>query len=655
MSNQLINEDSLYLKQHSTNPVNWYPYNDETLALAKKDHKMLLISIGYSSCHWCHVMEKECFEDDEVAEVMNKYFINVKVDREERPDIDAVYMSAVQLMNNGQGGWPLNCIATEEGIPIFGGTYFPKDKWIAVLKQIGELGLKKDPKIASYASNIKESLAQVDVLNKIEDYSILFEPNKIQETIFNWLNSGFDAEFGGSDRVPKFPMPVNFLFLLQHLAFSPDSKATTNILKKTLDQIALGGIYDHIEGGITRYSTDRFWKIPHFEKMLYDNAQIISLYALAFQNLKDKEYLYLAKKTVNFLDHKMKSSNGLFYSSIDADSDGVEGKYYVFTELEKEALDQNLEDQFEKYYKWNDDSYWEEDNHVVVRKNKIVKEDDFKSFDSLNKQLRALKLSRTYPTIDTKVLSGWNALLVTGFFDLFIASQEEKYQNKGEQLLASIEQNLIINQFDLLRSSSKSSTGAYLEDYASLIQAYIKAYQSTGNESYLLKAKDFTFYVCDHFLSEDKGYFSINQNSQQLFHQTFEVVDNVIPASNSIMANNLFDLSRYFDIGYFKQLALQMLSGQLDSVKKYTGGYANWLRLWEKVHQPEIEIVINGYKPAEVFEKLGADYQRILLAFTNEKSILPLNQNRYKSDENLVYICRDKSCHLPQKELIFNL
>ena len=368
-TNSLINETSPYLLQHAHNPVNWYAWNSETLQRAKSENKLLLISVGYAACHWCHVMEHESFEDSLVAQVMNDHFINVKVDREERPDIDQVYMNAVQLMT-GRGGWPMNVIALPDGRPFWGGTYFRKDQWISALNQISKLYEDTPEKIYEYADKLEQGIKNMDVvhLNTDEPH---FELNFINETVKNW-SSQFDFKDGGMSRAPKFMMPNNYHFLLRQ-AYQNNDKILQDFVNFTLTKMAYGGVFDQIGGGFSRYSVDTKWHVPHFEKMLYDNGQLVSLYSDAYLITKNALYKEVVVQTLDFIKRDMTTENGAFYSSLDADSNNEEGKleegaFYVW---QKEALKTLLKEDyalFSDYYNINSYGLWEHDNYVLIRK-----------------------------------------------------------------------------------------------------------------------------------------------------------------------------------------------------------------------------------------------------------------------------------------------
>ena len=367
-TNDLINETSPYLLQHAHNPVNWYAWNDETLELAKKQNKLIIISIGYAACHWCHVMEHESFEDVEVAQVMNDNFINIKIDREERPDIDQVYMNAVQLMT-GQGGWPLNCITLPDGRPIYGGTYFPKKNWIQLLTQLSDLYISDPEKTIEYAESLTEGVKNSELITLNTDDAI-FSKSDLETALENW-KSKMDFKLGGNNFAPKFPMPTNYDFLLRY-AFQTENKELLEYTNTTLTQMAYGGIYDQVGGGFARYSVDEKWHVPHFEKMLYDNGQLVSLYSNAYLATKNELYKEVVEETLEFVEKELVNDKFGFYSSLDADSNTPEGEleegaFYVWT---KEELKEILNDDyklFKDYYNVNSYGFWEKENYVLIR------------------------------------------------------------------------------------------------------------------------------------------------------------------------------------------------------------------------------------------------------------------------------------------------
>ncbi|MCB0443605.1 MAG: thioredoxin domain-containing protein, partial [Flavobacterium sp.] len=432
--NELNLESSPYLLQHANNPVHWKAWNSKSLAYAKENQKLILISIGYSACHWCHVMEHESFESEEVANTMNQHFVNIKVDREERPDIDAIYMKAVQLMT-GRGGWPLNVVCLPDGKPVWGGTYFRKKDWIITLEQLQELFYSNPEKMIEYADKLHEGIEMLSLTNeKSTDFDIAI----IEPLIEKWQKS-FDWEYGGYTRAPKFMMPTNYQFLL-HYGHLTKNKKLISYVNLTLTKMAYGGLFDTIGGGFSRYSVDVKWHIPHFEKMAYDNGQLLSLYANAYKLTKNVLYKEIIEKTANFIEKEWLTEEGAFFSALDADSLTAEnhleeGAFYVWT---KEELKNIIQDDFELFsetFNINEFGHWEHENYVLIQNKSLeeISEKNNLSIDEL--QLKKKKWEqllyekrekRPKPRLDDKCITSWNAILLKGFVDSHKALGEQK-------------------------------------------------------------------------------------------------------------------------------------------------------------------------------------------------------------------------------------
>jgi len=654
MPNNLIKESSPYLLQHANNPVNWYAWNDETLAIAKRENKLILVSIGYSACHWCHVMEHESFENEQVASIMNENFINIKVDREERPDIDMVYMGAVQLMT-GQGGWPLNCFALPDGRPIYGGTYFPKAQWINVLNNLADLFANNPDKAYEYAAHLTDGLEQLEIPKAgIENE---FEIETLYKSVNKW-KSGFDSEHGGPNRAPKFPLPNNYWFLLNYQYFEDDLNIKKH-LDLTLTKMAWGGIYDQLGGGFARYSTDVLWKVPHFEKMLYDNAQLVSLYSQAYKQNKNELYKKVVFETIAFVERELMNPEHGFYSALDADSEGIEGKYYVW---QKEELEHLLKDDFEMfadYYCVNDIGYWEDENYVLMRnaeesvialKHNISVKQLQEKIKVCNTTLLQVREKRVKPGLDNKVLASWNGLMCKALTEAYLVFEEEKFKD-----LALANANYLLKHYckkngQLLRvMNNNTSISGFLEDYAFVIDAFLSIYIITANEEWLLKAKELADYTLHNFYdSRQNTYFFTDSSQEKLVVRKAEWSDNVIPASSSQMAINLNMLSVYFDDTNYRQISESLLKSVIKDIESYGPGYSNWAMLLLQKLKPQTEVVIVG---KSVNEKLLALYKQsspnVIFALSDKKSDLPLLKNRYVDKQTLIYVCKNNSCLLP--------
>jgi len=663
-TNKLITETSPYLLQHAHNPVNWMPWNKETLDLAKKENKLLIISIGYSSCHWCHVMEHESFENEEVAKVMNDTFISIKVDREERPDIDQVYMNAVQLMT-GRGGWPLNCIALPDGRPIWGGTYFPKENWINALTQLANLYKETPNKAIEYADKLTEGVKNSSLV-QFNNNKVSFSVDKLKTTIANWKEH-LDTKLGGTKGAPKFPMPNNLSFLLRYGVQAGDAKIK-NYVNTTLNNMAFGGIFDQLGGGFSRYSTDQKWHIPHFEKMLYDNAQLVSLYAHAYQATKNNTYKKTVYKTLQFIEDELTSKEGAFYSSLDADSFDKEGKleegaFYVWKKEELQAILGNDFELFSEYYNINSYGLWEHKNYVLIRKEggKVFAEkhhlstvDLEKKIAEWNKKLLNIRQKRSKPRLDDKSLTSWNALMLKGYIDAYQVFNNSHFLDvalKNAQFIVS-KQLTADGGLNHSYKNGKSTINGYLEDYATVIDAFIDLYEATLNEKWLATAKQLTDYTFDHFFDQKNHMFYFTSDKDAaLITRKFEVEDNVIPASNSIMANNLFKLSHYYSNPYYLKVSKQMLSNVYDKVENYGGSYSNWLQLLSNYAGSYYEIAVSGSNAIHKIKEINTKYiPNKLIAGTISKSSIPLMEGRDTDKETLIYICVDGACQLPVKD-----
>jgi len=655
--NHLITESSPYLLQHAYNPVDWYPWGEASLQRARDEDKMILVSIGYSACHWCHVMEHESFEDDEVAEIMNKFFVCIKVDREERPDIDQVYMSAVQLMT-GRGGWPLNCFTLPDGRPVYGGTYFPKQQWKNILLNLAE-GFKNDrAKFTDYAEQLTEGIQKSELIPPSTE-TPAFTLELLETSFKNW-EKHFDNHEGGPDRAPKFPLPNNYLFLLKYESVYKN-ESLKNHIALTLKKMAYGGIYDQIGGGFSRYSVDGIWKVPHFEKMLYDNSQLISLYSESYKRYKNTLYRDVVFQTLEFVKRELTGSEGNFYSALDADSEGVEGKYYTWTKAELQELLGSDFDFFADVFNVNQKGFWEHDVHILLRDadDEVLSKKfkmDVPSFKSkvreLSEKVLVIREKRIHPGLDDKTLLSWNALMVTGYLDAFDAFQEKEWLEIAKTNIDFVLEKMVNADGGLYHSykNDKASFNGFLEDYAFFIQALIRMYQVTFEISYLNKAKELTEYTLQNFSDPNHAllYFASGKDTP-LITRSKEIQDNVIPASNSQMAINLFFLGHYFENAEWLNKSEVMVMSMKASLSAYGSGFSNWLLLWLYQSQPLRELVICGadalQKRQEIFtEDLPVG---IIPGGTIDSENISMTHGRLKKDQTLIYVCVNKQCHLP--------
>ncbi len=654
MANLLQYESSPYLLQHAGNPVNWHAWNDETLALAKKENKLILVSIGYSACHWCHVMEHESFENKAVAEIMNAHFINIKVDREERPDIDMVYMGAVQIMT-GQGGWPLNCFALPDGRPIYGGTYFPKQQWITILKNLADLYKQEPEKAKEYAVNLTKGLEHLEMPKPRTGNE--FNINSLKKSVQKWKQS-FDHEQGGPNKAPKFPLPNNYLFLLHYNYFEQDQSLKKH-LELTLTKMARGGIYDQLGGGFARYSTDIYWKVPHFEKMLYDNAQLISLYAQAYKLTKNELYKKVVYETIAFVESELMSPDKGFYSALDADSEGIEGKYYVWKKEELEHLLKGDFKLFGEYYCVNETGYWEDDNYVLMRdtddssialKYHITTEELQLKINSCKETLMKERYKRVKPGLDNKILAAWNGLMCKALAEAYLIFDEHKFKDLAIENAVYLKDNYCLDSGKVLRVKNKNTLiSGFLDDYAFVTDAFLLVYIITADENWLNKCKLITDYAINHFyVKENNTFFYTDSSEEKLVVRKAEWSDNVIPASSSQMAVNLRKLAIYYDDENYLEISKHLLNAVVTEIESYGPGYSNWGLLLLDYCMPQTEVVIVG---KNVNEKLVELYKQaapnVIFAVSDKSAELPLVKNRYVHESTTIYVCKNKSCLLP--------
>ena len=665
IGNALVKETSPYLLQHAYNPVHWRAWNNETLTLAKKENKLMIISIGYSACHWCHVMEEESFENDTIAKLMNENFINVKVDREERPDIDKVYMNAVQLMTGG-GGWPLNCITLPDGRPIFGGTYFTKAQWEKILIDISKLYTENPEKAIRFAERLTEGL-QASNLIEINSEKASFK----KEDIHNAMHASKkirDTLYGGIQGAPKFPMPNSLDFLLRY-QHQFDDKEIRKYVDNTLTKMAFGGLYDHIGGGFSRYSIDEKWHIPHFEKMLYDNAQLVSIYAKAYLESKNELYKKVVTETLAFIDKELNAKNGAFYASLDADSKNnnnqlEEGAYYAWNELELKNLLKEEFPLFQDYFNINDFGFWEKENYVLIRSQSntdFAKKHGLKITD-LNTKINHWKellleerKQRNKPNLDDKILTSWNALMLQGYVDAYRAFGDENYRQKAIHIAGFLLEKQLKSDGSLHRSfkNGKSSITGYSEDYATVISALLSLYEITLNDKYLDASKNLMEYTIENFYDTSSAMFFYTSNrDNNLITRKIEIIDGVINSSNSILANSLFKLGHYYYDTKMIERSKQMLNNLKTAIIESPLNYSNWLHLMTNFTNPYYEVAIVGAAADAVNKELGTHYlPNILITGAKKDSEQPLLKNKYVPGNTFIYVCVNGTCKLPQSDL----
>ena len=644
MANSLINSTSPYLLQHAHNPVDWHEWGPEALAKAQSENKPILVSIGYSACHWCHVMERESFENTDTAAIMNKSFVCIKVDREERPDVDQVYMEAVQTMGVN-GGWPLNVFLTPDQKPFYGGTYFPPPHWQNVLGQIASAFVQRREEIDRSANEIAEHLKRSD-LQRFASTTTKFD-RTILDNMFKTLESRFDNEYGGMDKAPKFVMPAIWMFLLRYHKIAANQEAL-DMVTITLREMTRAGLYDIAGGGFARYSVDGQWFAPHFEKMLYDNAQLFSLYSEMFRITQDDFYKDVVYETFGWLKREMTHPNGGFYSALDADSEGVEGKFYTWTADEaKDALGDEF-DEASKHFNITDQGNWEHGRSILMRDVSLGSDEKVNTWKN---KLMAARDHRIRPGLDDKILAGWNAMTIRGLADAYGAFGDQKFLDAALHCTTFIETNMM-SEKRLYRSykDKRSSTEGFLEDYAFMIQAYLSLYQYTSDERLLSKAKQMCEYVVTDFFDPDDGYFHYTSSAaEKLIARKKEIFDNVIPASNSAMAMNLFVLGTILDVASWKEMSHNMVSRLTQTIESEPAYLSNWGICLAAMTKGVSEVAIVGPDAPELLKKFSLQFQPFaFVQSTTGTSSLPLLKGKETANgRTTIYVCYDRTCRLP--------
>lgn len=653
--NALINESSPYLLQHAYNPVNWFPWGDEALEKANKENKLLIISIGYSSCHWCHVMEEECFEDTSIARIMNEHFVAIKVDREERPDIDQLYVDAAVLMI-GSAGWPLNVVALPDGRPFFAGTYFPAEAWKKLLSFIIETQTNTPDRLVSAAERTYEGMQQESIV-PVQDVNGEYSRETIVRS-YERLTPQLDLVFGGTLGAPKFPKPVIWEWLLE-LNNAGVTEGTIDPVEITLTHLAQGGIYDPLEGGFSRYSTDEAWQVPHFEKMLYDNAQLVSLYTHAWQQTKNPRYKEVVMQTLDFIDAKMRAKNGAFYSSIDADSEGEEGLFYGWTTAELKNLLGVDADWVLSYYHCTEAGNWERGLNVLNAPTHRkafadgqgwTEEQLIAKLNSVNARLLNARNQREQPSIDTKAIASWNAMMCRAYVQTYRVFGEKEHLDIARKNIRFIEKELLRKDGSLARSFLKETADidGFLDDYAFLIETYLELYQATFEESWLTKAQQLLTYVDSHFSDASSGLFFYTSDENPAFLvRDLPVQDGVIPSANAVMARNFVYMSHFFEDTMYMHRAKQMFAQVAEYVQTQPEYYAQWARVQNLLTVTPYEVAITGKHCLAHRHEMEQEFHPFVLYMGGKKkSSLSLLEGKFVRDDR-IYVCRNRVCQLP--------
>jgi len=663
MQNRLSGSTSPYLLQHAHNPVDWFPWGPEALEKAKSENKLILLSVGYSACHWCHVMEKNCFEDEEIAAVMNAHFVNIKVDREERPDVDNLYMDALHLMGI-QGGWPMNVFLTPDQLPFYGGTYFPPAQWLHILQQIADAHKDKPQELQEIGERNRTGLT-VSENQRVYQSSTLPEFEIVLQSGLQEMKSAFDSSWGGFGREPKFPMPCIYRFLLHHHAVSGD-KNSLKMAVFSLEKIALGGIHDVLAGGFARYSVDKEWRVPHFEKMLYDNAQLCSLFSIAFRESGMEIFQTAAEGIINFVNVELSHPSGAFFSALDADTEGEEGLFYVWKQDEvKQILGEDFET-FSEFYPISESGNFEHGFSVLCSP---VSEAEFLSnknpdeaqkirelLSNCRQKLLGIRNKRTRPGLDDKVICSWNGLMISGLCDAYRVFEKAEYLQRAMDCAKFIQKEMMDEKSGLFRiwKNGQMHTPAFLEDHAILIQAFIDLYECSFEEEWLQLAEELARHTIAHFQDPEDGLFFFNSDlGEKLTVRKKEISDNVIPSSNSMIALALNRLGRLL----YDDLFIEIPERMLESVRPMLKGDIRYMSQW-------MQLLLNKLFPAPDLVVYGADSQEfrkkiekygipgMTIAGSAIASAMPAFQHKsIQNHQTMVYVCQHQNCLQPSSSL----
>ena len=656
-TNQLAQETSPYLLQHAHNPVNWYPWGEAALQKARQENKPILVSIGYAACHWCHVMEKESFEDEDTAALMNEHFVNIKIDREERPDLDHIYMDAVQAMT-GSGGWPLNVFLTPDGRPFYGGTYYPpqpiynRPSWKDVLYGVATAFREKKEEIENQAASLTDYIHRSNSfgLNAARGNTAELFTTASIDTMFNNIMGTADREEGGFGNAPKFPQTFVIQFLLRYYHKSKNQHALDQACL-SLDKMIQGGLYDHLGGGFARYSTDREWLVPHFEKMLYDNALLVTVLSEAWQLTQKPLYKQAVEETLAFVERELCSPEKGFYSALDADSEGVEGRYYVWSRAEVEEVLGEEATAFCDYYDITEPGNWEHTNILNIRGQAA----DTGLLQRCRKKLLERRHQRIRPLLDDKILLGWNALMNSAYSKAYSVFGQQHYLDMA---VANI--NFL---FSRLKSSGdafyhtykkEARYPAFLDDYAYLISALIHLQEVTGNPDYLNRARTITRYVIDQFSEEETGFFFFtNKDQQDVIVRKKEVYDGAVPSGNAIMAFNLHYLGTVFDIQNWKDRAVRATSALHQAIERHPGSFAVWAMLIQALTYGVPEIAIVGGLADDYRSEVLRSFIpfRVVQSSPSGNDEFPLLAGKTRTADTLIYLCKNYECQRPVSQV----
>lgn len=666
--NRLQHETSPYLLQHKDNPVDWYPWGEEAFQRARAEDKPVLLSVGYSACHWCHVMAHESFEHDETAQMMNELFVNVKVDREERPDVDGIYMHAVQALT-GQGGWPMTVFMLPNGRPFYGGTYFPLEPRMGMpsfrqlLAGIHDAYTNRRDEVEQAAANLTESLDRnvLGIGGAVDDLNADLLDKAVKR-----MGENFDKRYGGFGGAPKFPQPMVLEFLLRSYVRTGDENAL-HMVTHTLEKMACGGIYDQIGGGFARYSVDALWLVPHFEKMLYDNAQLSRLYLHAWMVTGDYFFRQIAEEVYDYILREMAAPEGGFYSATDADSEGEEGKFFVWDVAELETLLGDDAAVAVEYWGVTPGGNFEGHNILYVpNSDEIAAERLGLSVDELRVKITQIKdtlyaarTQRVHPGLDDKILTAWNGLMLASLAEAARALNRDDYRAAAVRCGEFLLDNLMTAEGRLLRThkGGQSKLNGYLEDYAAMIDALLELYQATFEERWFVAARDLADYALEHFSAEDGGFFDTSDDHEDLIVRPRDVQDNAVPSGNNLLARQLIRLTAYTGDHRYDEAARDGLRLLTKALETYPQAFGEALNAVDMLVNGLAEVAVIG-EPGEpatdgLLDVIDEAYRpNVIIALAREsvpgEATIPLLSYRTQRDgQPTVYVCRNFACEMP--------
>lgn len=664
--NLLIKETSPYLLQHAYNPVEWHPWGEEALQLAIQEDKPILVSIGYAACHWCHVMERESFEDLATAKIMNENFINIKIDREERPDLDHIYMDAVQAMT-GSGGWPLNVFLTPDKKPFYGGTYFPPEpmhnraSWKDVLLGIAKGFKENRDQIDAQAHTLTQHLLSSNGFGKQDATAAASLSRADMDAAVSVLLINADAVWGGFGGAPKFPQTASIRFLLRYHYFNPTHKSSLEHALVCLDKMIAGGIYDQLGGGFSRYSTDVQWLAPHFEKMLYDNALLVTTLSEAYQLTKNQSYKITIDETLAFVERELMDSDGGFYSALDADSEGVEGKFYTWSAQEINDVLKNDAPVFTAYYGITENGNWEHTNilhtpasaSIVAQKFQLSEIEFLQIIAKCKSVLMGERSKRIRPQTDDKQLLGWNALMNTAFSKAYAATGNKNYLIRAQQNMAHLMDHFKNSNEDGWFHTYKNGTAktpAFLDDYAYLIEALIQLQTVSGDLHWLEKAGHITDYVNDHFVEPGTGFYFYTHDAQtDVILRKKEVYDGATPSGNAVMANNLLILGVAYGNDKYLSLSKQTCLSLLPAILKHPGSFGVWASVVQFHLQGTRELTLLGSGVLAYLEAALPLFRPNLILNISENwltTISAISDKIIDNQEVTFQLCENYTCQL---------